>query len=127
MKTENELDTALQDAFQEEDRDLLKKYAAEPAVYEMLAQSFRGRNRWLSILAFVYTLGFFALAVWCALRFFGTDPDAYKAQIGWAAGFVASFMVVGFIKVWFWLDMQRYAAAREIKRLELAIARLAQG
>lgn len=126
MKNETEMENALHEVFREEDRVLLAKYAAEPGVYEMLAESFRGRNRWLSILAFGYTLGFIALTVWCAVNFFRTDPDSTKSLIGWATGFTLSFLCVGFLKIWFWLDMQRHATAREIKRLELAVARIAQ-
>ncbi len=126
MNTDTELDHALRDTFSEEDRALLEKYASEPGVYEMLAELFRGRNRWLTIVAFIYTLVFLGLAVWCAVQFFATDPAATKALIGWAAGFSVSIMVVGLIKIWFWLDMQRHAATREVKRLELAVARLAQ-
>ncbi|MEM0970611.1 MAG: DUF6768 family protein [Verrucomicrobiota bacterium] len=127
MQTDKELDDALHAAFREEDRVILEKYAEEPGVYEMLAETFRGKNRWLTIIAFVYTFVFLGFAIWCAIRFAHADADQGKALVGWGIGFVAAMNIVGLIKVWFWMDMQRHATTREIKRLELAIAHLSKG
>ena len=46
-------------------------------------------------------------------------------QAYWAVGFVLSFAVVALLKIWFWMVLNRNAVLREVKRLELQLARLA--
>jgi uncharacterized membrane protein YciS (DUF1049 family) len=41
----------------------------------------------------------------------------------WAACTVVLMVMVGFLKIWFWLRMESNRILREIKRLELQIAR----
>lgn len=96
------------------------------SVFEMIGESFRGRNRWLTVYAFVWTFAFLGLTILCAVRFLQLDADtaSTKELIGWAVGFAASLMTIGLLKIWFWLDMQRHATTREIKRLELAITQM---
>ncbi len=124
---DNELDKMVREALGEEDRELFEKYNSDMSVFEMIGESFRGRNRWLTIYAFLWTFAFLGLAIWCAVKFYGLDADtaSTKELIGWAVGFSFSMMTVGLLKIWFWLDMQRHATTREIKRLELAVAQLA--
>ena len=123
---ENEIDDLVRDALCEEDRELFDNYAGDMSVFEMIGKSFRGRNRWLTIYAFVWTFAFLGLAIWCGVRFFQLDSEtaSTKELIGWAVGFSFSVMTVGLLKIWFWLDMQRHATTREIKRLELAVTQL---
>ncbi len=129
MKENNEIDDIVRDALGAEDRKLFDKYSGDMSVFEMIGESFRGRNRWLTVYAFVWTFAFLGLAIWCGVRFFQLDATTAttKEMIGWAVGFSFSMMTVGLLKIWFWLDMQRHATTREIKRLELAITQLRLG
>ncbi|MHC4562903.1 MAG: DUF6768 family protein [Planctomycetota bacterium] len=91
---------------------------------QMLAGTFRGRPRWMAILAWVYILAFTAMMVVAALQFFQTE--ATRDQILWATVFLASSFIVMFLKLWFWTVMNRNAVTREIKRLELRVAELGE-
>lgn len=123
---DNEIDEMVRDALGNEERLLSEKYAGDMSAFEMVGELFRGRNRWLTVYAFVWTFAFLGLAIWCGTRFFQLDAATatMKEMIGWAIGFSFSVMTVGLLKIWFWMDMQRHATTREIKRLELAIAKL---
>lgn len=121
---EEELDQLLTDSFSKEDRDLLKKLSHDPSVFEMIGDSFRGRNRWITIYASIWILIFLGGAVWCGMKFAAPETDTTKEIVGWGIGSAFCIMVVGMLKMWFWLDMHRNAITREIKRLELAISSL---
>lgn len=123
---EEELDQLMHDSFSEEDRELVRKFSQDPSVFEMIGDSYRGRNRWLSLYATFLILLFFGGAIWCGFRFADANAETTKEIVGWAVGMVLCVVTLGMLKLWFWLEMQRNAVVREIKRLELAIARLAE-
>ena len=123
---EEELDQLLTESFSEEDRDLLRKLSQDPSIFEMIGDSFRGRNRWLTVYATVWIFLFLGGAIWCGLQFAAAETTSTKEIVGWGIGSAFCIMVVGMLKMWFWLDMHRNAITREIKRLELAIAGLSE-
>jgi hypothetical protein len=71
-----------------------------------------------------YSLPFFALAVFCGIKFFKTDHLLY--QIMYAAIFVCCVQFIVFSKVKYWQMLFKNNISREIKRLELRIAELNQ-
>jgi len=66
--------------------------------------------------AFVVITGF---AVWRLLH-----ATEVREMLGWSL--LATFLMLSLslVKLWFWLEMQRNAVVREVKRLELQIASL---
>ncbi len=85
-------------------------------IRQMMALSFRGRRRWMSVLAWVYSLGWFAVAVVAAVMFF--RADTVRAMIAWAAVFVTTMMFVAVIKLWYWVIMQTAVTQDALARLE---------
>jgi len=83
---------------------------------------FRSRRRWLVIFAVAYSLVFVAIAIVSGLQFFGASST--RDQILWAAVFLASLQIIGLTKIFYWMQTERVSIAREVKRLELQIARL---
>jgi hypothetical protein len=47
-------------------------------------------------------------------------------MIRWGAAMLLCFGVITAIKIWYWLEMNRLALTRELKRVELRVAQLAQ-
>ena len=103
------------------DPDLLPD---EQNIFQMMLGVYRGKNRWLNVLAILYTFAFTALAVWSAVSFF--DAETTRSQLAWGFGFTFCVLAVGNLKMWLWMQMDRNAVVREIKRLELQVALLAQ-
>ncbi len=119
----NELDKKIQEALREEDAELFKDYAEEPSVFEMLMETCRGRHRWLNILGAFWTLVFLVLGVVAAVKFFSAEGT--RDIVMWAAACIVCVSAVSMLKIWYFLEMNKNAVTREIKRLELQIARLA--
>ena len=65
---------------------------------------------------------FAILAAYCATRFFAATD--LPEMLRWAAGFFTSLILVVSGKIWYWMQMDRFAVTREIKRVELLIAHL---
>ncbi|NJO13508.1 MAG: hypothetical protein HC872_08645 [Gammaproteobacteria bacterium] len=67
-------------------------------------------------------LALLVVAVYCGWQFV-TQTDSRSMQL-WGAGATLSAFAVGMIKLWFFMELQRNAILREVKRVELQVARL---
>ena len=93
---------------------------------QMLAGTFKGRTRWMTVLVYIYIFAFTALMVVSIVSFFESGQTDTRSHILWATGFLMSALFVTFLKLWIWNIMNRNAIAREIKRLELCVAELTE-
>jgi len=93
--------------------------AADPNLAEEVIVAFRGRNRWLNLLTVTLSLVLAGVLVWAIIRFYGAETVAL--QLRWGGLALLSFLMVSFMKVWFWLEMQSNRLLREIKRVELLL------
>ena len=85
---------------------------------------FKKTQPWAVILVIAHFLFFLALAILCGILFLISDSTKY--QIMYAALFVV-FLLIGYlIKVFGWVMGSKNSISREIKRLELRIAELAE-
>lgn len=119
----NELDKKIQEALRKEDTELFEDFQGEQSLFEMMADTFRGRHRWLVALMAFWTLVFFVLAILTAVKFF--SAEATRDIVMWAAACILCMSAVSMLKLWYFLEMNKNCLTREIKRLELQIARLA--
>ena len=103
--------------------DNVWKDVEEQGLFEQALDVMRGKHRFLTVIANVVIAVFFAMMVYCVVRFF--DAQTTRTQIAWSVGFLASNMVVAMLKLWFWMQMDKNTVIREVKRLELQVATLA--
>lgn len=94
----------------------------EQNVLGMIGGLFQGKNSWLIILMNVMTLIFFALFVYCIVQFFGTDETAELLK--WGFGAIIFLIGVSVLKIFAWMQMDKNALLREMKRLELQVSSL---
>jgi len=94
----------------------------EESLFDMTAQLFRGRALHITILVVVLVFAFMGLMVYSAVRFF--DATEVKDLILWAVLFMYGSLAVAMLKLWTWMDMHKNSVTREIKRLEVQMARL---
>ncbi len=118
-----DLDKKIQEALRSEDAELFDEFNAEPSIFEMLIETFRGKHRWLVFLTMFWTIVFLVLGVLSVIRFFRAEET--RDMLMWAAASALFISGVSMMKVWFWMELNKNALTREIKRLELQIARLA--
>jgi hypothetical protein len=118
----NDVDRMIREAFAAEGMEGLEKLG-EPGLQETLTDVFRGRMRAYGAMFLAMILGCAALAVYCAVRFLGTND--VPQMLRWGAGFFLCFLAVQGGKSWYWMQLERLAMTREIKRVELLVAQLA--
>lgn len=95
----------------------------EQNVFQMLSGVFSGKNKWLIILINFFQLVFVGLFIYCAVQFFNTDET--NGLIRWGIFGSLSLMAQSMLKFYTWLQMDKNALLREIKRLELQVSSLA--
>jgi hypothetical protein len=91
----------------------------EQGVFQMVGGLFQGKNRW--IMNFM-TLVFFGLFVYCTVQFFNTTET--NELIKWGTGGLVFLFGVSMLKVFAWMQMDKNAVLREIKRLEIQVSSL---
>jgi len=94
----------------------------EQNVLEMVFGLFKGKNIWIMIAMNIMTLVFFALFVYCAIQFFETDVT--NELIKWGVGGLVFLLGVSMLKMFAWMQMDKNALLRELKRLELQVSSL---
>lgn len=119
----SDVDDRIRRALRAEDDELLKDLD-EPGVFARMLTAMRRAPRWTTIYVFTMSIVLTAAAVWCAVRFFGASE--VREIVGWATGFLGALLMVAAMKIWFWMQMEKYVLLREMKRLELRVARLAE-
>ena len=112
-----DLDRKIQEALQGSSQE--GNVAEEQNVAEELLTAFRGRNRWLNAFGALLTFAFFGVAIWGIVEFF--DADNVREQIAWGGLCLVAMMFVGFLKVYFWMEMHTNRILREVKRVELLL------
>jgi uncharacterized membrane protein YciS (DUF1049 family) len=116
------IDERIQKALSSEDQAFLARMDSDGSLYRDIAATFRGHTRWLNALAFLFAFVLLAVGVVCGWQF-ATQTDLRSMQL-WGVGTILSFLALGLIKLWFWMEMQKVAIVREIKRVELQLASL---
>ena len=84
---------------------------------------YKHSQRWAIILVIAHFFFFLGLAIICGILFMVSQTTKY--QIMYAALFVVFFLIGYLIKIFGWVWGSRNIISREIKRLELRIAELA--
>jgi hypothetical protein len=119
----NPLDEAIRQALSADDATALDRYAADPSLVQQVADAFRGRLALLNAFSWIVGLALFGVGLYCAWRFM-TAADV-ASMLRWLGGAGLAALGLTMVKLWFWLELQSNAVIREVKRLELQVARLA--
>jgi uncharacterized membrane protein YciS (DUF1049 family) len=115
-------DRRIQEVLGAEEADQLGPLG-EPPLMEQVAGVFRGRLRWVNLLTVVFSLAFAIFAIISVISFF--RAESIREMIAWAGGFGLSLIVITTGRLWLWDQLHTNAVLREVKRLELQVARLA--
>lgn len=110
--------------------DLIRKALREdeetvpepPAAGSRLMELFMRRSRWVAAFAWMKMLGCLAIALASGAAFFAADSTRW--QIVWATLVTVGFLGFATWWIWYWMALNRSAALRELKRIELQLAEL---
>jgi hypothetical protein len=116
-----DIETVIREALDEEDREFLDTLE-EPDLTDQVTALFHGRWRFINAVSMVAMLALFGAAIYCAVMFFNSSEVLHALR--WGAGLALAWFGVAFLKLWAWLELERHAVTREIKRLELQVAHL---
>ena len=94
----------------------------EQNAFQMLGGLFQGKNRWIMFMMNFMTLVFFGLFIYCTVQFFNTDDT--QELIRWGIGGLVFLFGVSMLKVFAWMQMDKNALLRKMKRLELQVSSL---
>ncbi|MCH8821939.1 MAG: hypothetical protein IH984_00370 [Planctomycetes bacterium] len=119
----NNIDAKIKRALEATDADLADEFDGDQSMMEMVLDTFRGTQKWLTFLAIVFGIVFMAGSVFGIIQLFKAQ-DMHE-HILWGLGVMFCFSAVSMMKIWFWMQMNRNSILREIKRVELQVARLA--
>ena len=119
----NNIDAKIRRALEATDADLADEFDGDQSMMEMVFDTFRGTQKWLTFLASFWGFVFMAGSVFGIIQLFKAQET--REHILWGLGVVFCFSAVSMMKVWFWMQMNRNSILREIKRVELQVARLA--
>lgn len=117
----NELDKQIREALKR-NLDDAGDAGSIDSIRDMVLESFRGKSRAMVLVTWGKMLMFLALSAFAAVQFF--QVDEVRALVGYAVLFLVGLL--GWTMMWqfHWMLLNRNAAARELKRLELQIAEL---
>lgn len=122
MKNEmEEIDILIKDTLNQEES---KFYDAldEQNIIEMLFGLFKGKNAWLNILLNIVIVIFFGAFIYCGIQFFNAETT--EGLIRWGLGSLTFLFCITTLKIFAWMQMDKNAILREMKRLELQVMSL---
>ena len=90
---------------------------------EMLGDLFHGKNSWFIIVINVVTLIAFVAFIYCLVQFLKVETT--NELIKWGAGGFTAILMISMLKLFVWLQMDKNAILREMKRLELQVSSMA--
>lgn len=122
--TPNNIDDQIRKALANEDAELYEQFNSEPSLFGKAIESFRTQDRLATIVCILGILACLGLLCFSLWRFMGAEDT--KSQIGWGILFGFSMSGISMIKIWSWMEIQKNNVTREVKRLELQVARLTQ-
>ncbi len=118
-KQKEQIDKLIKESLNEEEA---KFYDAldEQDLLEMIGGVFKGKMRWLAILMNIVNLVVFGILIYCIVQFM--KVEVVIDLIRWGIAIAACFMTLSMIKLYMWMQINKNALLRELKRLELQIA-----
>jgi uncharacterized protein DUF6768 len=117
----DDLDKKIQEALSEEDRELMAQFE-EQGLTGQLGGLFQGKTAWLSVVTLAIGTILAIIAIYAIWKFVVADDITAMLKWGGLAWITGTSQMM--IKLWSWMRMETNRGLREIKRLELQIARL---
>jgi hypothetical protein len=117
----SKLDQAIREALSAEDAAFLAKFEEQSPVGEVLG-TFSGKWGAMNVFAALVTFAMFGAFVYCAWNAFNAVD--VRETVLWSAGGVITMLAVAMLKMYFWMEMNKNVTLREVKRVELQVARL---
>jgi hypothetical protein len=122
MKTKKEdIDKLIKETLTEQEAKFYEELD-EQNIFEMLGEVYRGKNSWLMVLTNIIQVIFFGFFIHCAIQFFKVEET--NELIKWGVFGGIALFAQSMLKMFTWMQMDKKAIIREIKRLEIQVSSL---
>ena len=91
-------------------------------VFEMFVGLFKGKNAWILVVMNVMIFVFLGLLIYCCIQFFKVTSTHDLVKWGFAS--MTALLALSMLKIYAWMQMDKNAILREMKRLELQVMSL---
>jgi Family of unknown function (DUF6768) len=118
----NDIDQLIKDTLTQEEAKFYNELD-EQNIFQMIGGLYHGKLKWIMVWMNFVMVIIFGLFVYCAIQFFNTDVT--NELIKWAVLGSFCMIAVGMLKLFSWMQIDKNAVLREIKRLELQVSSLA--
>jgi hypothetical protein len=119
-KHKNEIDELITEALGEEEAKYYEKLEEEQSLLQEGLGLFKGKRAWISIwIGFVIILLIIG-STYCIVEFFRVEET--KELMIWGGGFFLGMFAITALKIWAWMQMDKNALMREMKRLEFQVS-----
>ena len=122
MSKKEEIDQIIKESLTQEEAKFYDELE-EQNLLNQLGDLFKTKMGWLIVIMNIVNLVMFVLSIYCVVQFFNTDIT--NELIMWVGAFFICWSAVAMIKLFVWLQMDKNALLRELKRLELQVAAMA--
>lgn len=117
------IDEQIKQALSEEVKDIKHNNDVIDAnPFKQMKASFSGQMGWIYILVMLFSTLFAIGMVYCGFQFYYAQET--KELIGWGIGIIVLALFTQISKMWYWSEMGHNRVIREVKVLELQIARM---
>ena len=111
----------IDEALDEEEREVLRRIGEEPGFFAQALGVFGGRTGWVNVVLMIVQSVAFIAGVWTAWHFFNAlDP---VTQLRWGLPSAVLLIMAAILKMALLPRMETNLVIRELKRIELQIAR----
>ena len=122
MKTNMEdIDKLIKETLTQEEAKFYEELG-EQGLLGSLKSIFKGKDSWLVIIMNIVNILVFGLLIYCIIQTFEFQDTS--ELIIWLALIFVCLMVMGMIKLYVWMKIDKNTILREMKRLELQISSL---
>ncbi|MDX1537398.1 DUF6768 family protein [Arsukibacterium sp.] len=104
--------------------ELDKLMREEQGLEKVLASGFKGGLGGIMIIAYILATVLAVAIFYCGYHFFTVAPEQ---QLFWGISLLLVFQAQVATKLWIWMETNRSSTLRELKRLELAVAKITAG
>jgi len=117
------LDDKIKQALKMEEQEVEQILREDQGLFAQLAAVFKGNMKGWNLFGLVLATVTAIIMFYSGYQFFVNET--LDERVFWGVIFVVSWTGNMGLKIYFWLEMNKNATVREIKRVELAVSRLA--
>lgn len=120
-----DIDDRIRGALDEDDKAFLDSLETERGLFRQIGDSWRGPMGGWAKLAFAMSLVFGGLMLAVIYKIIHSTDSAFDHSM-WAISLIAVLIMLGFLKQWMFERMNMLTILREVKRLQVQVAMLAE-